>query len=385
MNEVGITLGIDASNITSGGGLTHLISILNFFDPQKHNIKKIVLWASHSTISKLPKRDFITVRTNCWIQGNLLKRMLWQNFFLNSEIKSEEVEVLFSPGGVIPVFLSIPTVTISQNMLPFEWSEMVRFGLTNPLFFKMLLLRIVQSTSFKRSSGVIFLSEYAREKVSEAIGKHPSFNEIIPHGIENRFRFEPKKQYSISSYTFERPFKLLYVSSVMPYKHQLLVVDAVNILRSRGIPLTITFIGESWGWYADKLKEKIKDLDPGSEYLIWHRSYPYNSIHNLYREYDLFIFASTCENLPNILIEAMASGMPILCSDKNPMIEVLGDSALLFKPNNLISLVDNLQALIYDAKLREFLSFKSSVKSKTYSWEKCADETLKFIVSVVKG
>jgi glycosyltransferase involved in cell wall biosynthesis len=377
-----ITLGIDASNITSGGGLTHLISILRFLNPEKHNISKIVIWTSSLTIPKLPKRDYIIIKTNQLIQGSLIKRMFWQNFFLRKEIKAEKVQILFSPGGIIPLFSSIPTVTASQNMLPFEWPEMIRFKLCNWMFFKMFFLRFLQSISFRRASGVIFLTKFARDKICKVIGKKPRLNKIIPHGLETRFRFKPKRQYPITTYTFDKPLKLLYVSSLMPYKHQLLVVDAVNILRSRNVPLTVTFIGESWGWYAEEMKKKINLLDPRAEFLILQGAYSHDNLHQVYHDYDIFVFASSCENLPNILIEAMASGIPILSTDKDPMPEILGDAAIFFETNDLISLVENLQALIYDVKLRKALSRKSLERSKNYSWEKCVDETFRFIVSV---
>ena len=58
----------------------------------------------------------------------------------------------------------------------------------------------------------------------------------------------------------------------------------------------------------------------------------FDEIHHCYMSSDAFVFASSCENLPNILIEAMASGMPIICSSLGPMPEVLGEQGLYFDP-----------------------------------------------------
>ena len=61
---------------------------------------------------------------------------------------------------------------------------------------------------------------------------------------------------------------------------------------------------------------------------------PYHELHSEYKDADLGVFASSCENLPIILIEKMASGLPIACSNKGPMPEVLGSAGVYFDPEN---------------------------------------------------
>ena len=52
-------IGIDASNISSGGGLTNIIELINSLDISGHHIEKIIIWSSASTIKKIPKKELV--------------------------------------------------------------------------------------------------------------------------------------------------------------------------------------------------------------------------------------------------------------------------------------------------------------------------------------
>ena len=61
--------------------------------------------------------------------------------------------------------------------------------------------------------------------------------------------------------------------------------------------------------------------------------------HAVLKRAHLFVFASSCENMPNTLVEAMASGLPIACSDRGPMPEILRDGGTYFDPENEVTIV----------------------------------------------
>ena len=85
--------------------------------------------------------------------------------------------------------------------------------------------------------------------------------------------------------------------------------------------------------------------------------------------------------MPNILIEAMASGLPIVCSDRGPMFEVLGDGGGYFDPESISSIVDALEHTIENKLIRENKAEKSFLSAQAFSWEKCASDTFSFISS----
>lgn len=379
----GLHLGIDASNIRQGGGLTHLSRLLWAATPSSAGVDKVTVWACKAAIETFPVHlPWLECRHEAWMEASLPQHMLCQQGRMARAVDEAGCDVLFSPGGTLPRACKVPTVTMSQNMLPFEPLEAALFGRWSFMRLKMRVLRFTQGRSFQRADGVLFLTRYAAAGVTKALGGAVRSFALVPHGIEARFLQEPREPRPLEACSPAKPLKLLYVSITMPYKHQLEVAMAIKSLRDEGLPVEMRFVGASWGDYGERLKKLIRSLDPQGKFLLWDGAEPFETLHERYRVSDAFLFASSCENLPNILIEAMAAGLPVACSDRGPMPEVLGDAGLYFDPQSPASIASAVRALARDAALRAELSHKAWRKAQDYSWERCARETFQFIADV---
>ena len=247
---------------------------------------------------------------------------------------------------------------------------------------KMWLLRRSQIRSFKKAEGLIFLTEYARAGVSRWLAKPKGLRALIPHGIEPRFTAAPKPQLDAQDYSPDQPFTFLYVSILMPYKHQIEVAKAANELRRAGCPIRVRFVGADWGAYGQLFRKLLRQLDPQEEFLIWPGSMPFSTLHAEYLAADAFLFASSCENLPNILIEAMAAGLPIACSNRGPMPEVLDEAGIYFDPLSASGIAEAMRRLFDHADLRACVAAQAKALSHAYSWHRCARDTFEFIAAV---
>lgn len=370
---------IDASNVRFGGGVTHLSRLLAAAAPQKLGIEKVSVWASQATAATFPERPWLEVCHPFWVESGLIGRIVGQQFRLPAELLSQNCDILFSPGGTLPRDLATPAVTMSQNMLPFDGSEAARFGIPSLMWLKLKLLRVAQGHSFRRADGVIFLTQYAKAAVNQSIGNLNNQMTCIPHGIEQRFLHPPRAQRALDECSSANPFRLLYVSITMPYKHQIPVVYAVKNLRDRGLPVEIQFVGVPWGSYGRLLRKEIDRLDPEGRFLHWSGGLPFEQLHEVYLNADAFVFASSCENLPNIMIEAMAAGLPIASSNRGPMPEVLGDAGVYFDPDSNESIAAALATLILSTQMRADLAESAWQRAANYSWERCAQDTFAFI------
>lgn len=379
MEKVSIlTLGIDATNLRSGGGRTHLIELLRAANPPQHGVHKVVVWGASSTLDLLDERNWLIKRNPLDLEKGLLRRTLWQRFALTQQVRAEGCNVLFVPGGTYAGNFR-PVVTMSQNMMPFEWRELKRYG-WNFAVLKWILLRFLQGKSFLQSDGVIFLTQYAREGVQKITGELKGKVAVIPHGLNSRFSKPPREQLPISSYDSELPYRVLYVSIVNQYKHQWHVVEAVGRLRKRtGWKIQLVLVGPAYRPALRRLNAAIARWDPKREWVNYHGAIPHDRLHKIYQEADLGLFASSCENMPNILIESMAAGLPIACSSRGPMPEILGDTGIYFDPENISEISDALDQLISNAGLRLVLAKSSHELAQQYSWYRCAHETFKFL------
>lgn len=268
--------------------------------------------------------------------------------------------------------------------MPFEWQELRRYGgsLTT---LKLILLRYTQARSFQRADGVMFLTEYARQAVQIVTGKLASKAATIPHGLNPRFQMMPRDQRQIGEYTESNPYRLLYVSIIDRYKHQWHVVEAVHALRAEGLSVVLELVGPAYPSALTRLQAAISQLDPEGRWVQYHGAVPYEALHQIYAQADLGVFASSCENMPIILLETMAAGLPVACSNRGPMPEVLGDAGLYFDPENPADIARIIRKLILSPEKRDEKAKASFERSRQYSWGRCAEETFAFLGGVAGG
>jgi len=99
----------------------------------------------------------------------------------------------------------------------------------------------------------------------------------------------------------------------------------------------------------------------------------------VYQHALLNIFASQCENCPNILLEALAAGRPVVVSNRPPMPEFAGDAAVYFDPQSPNELADVLASVLDDSAAMADLSAKAEKRAFLYDWKSTAMATWKAI------
>jgi glycosyltransferase involved in cell wall biosynthesis len=376
-------LGVDASNLRDGGGRTHLAEMLRAARPEAHGFARIYVWGSEETLACIEERPWLIKAPQALLARSLPYRVFWQRFRLARLAAAAGCEILFSPGGSSGGGFH-PVITMSRNLIPFEPREAWRYGVSW-LGLRALILRLTQARAFRQADGVIFLTRYARQVVTRAVALADARTTIIPHGIASRFACSPRAQESIERYCDERPFRVIYVSIVDMYKHQWHVVEAVGRLRAAGMPLTLELVGRAYPPALARLKRALRRVDPEGRLVRYLGPAPYGELPARYAAADLCLFASSCENMPNILLEGMASGLPIACSNRGPMPELLGDAGVYFDPEDVEDIARAVRELIAAPARRAALADASFRKSQLYSWERCAADTLQYLAAAARG
>jgi glycosyltransferase involved in cell wall biosynthesis len=378
-----VILGIDASNLRAGGGVTHLVELLRAAIPAEQGFERVIVWSGAKTLAHLEDRPWLEKAYLPVLDKGLAQRAFWQRFRLSSLARSAGCDVLLVPGGSYAGNFR-PAVSMSRNLLPFEWRELRRFG-WSWLAVKSALLRMTQSRTFRQADGVIFLTQYAHDVVMGVIGRARGRRTIIPHGVDTRFLMPPRAQRLLSECTAERPLRVLYVSIVDFYKHQWNVAEGVAQLHAEGIPIALTLVGPARPSALAHLRRTLDRLDRAGQFIRYAGAVPHHELHEWYREADVCLFASSCENMPNILLEGMAAGLPIACSKLGPMPEVLGDAGVYFDPEDPRDIARALRELVVSSALRDRLARASFERVGVYSWQRCARETLTFRASLTRA
>lgn len=373
-------LGIDASNIRGGGGLTHLTQVLAGADPPAQGFDTVFVWASLATLARLEDRHWLVKRHERDLESRYPRRAWWQATRLGALARAERCDLLYVPGGAFATDFR-PIVTMSRNLLPFEWRELRRYG-CSPTALRLLLLRRSLTRSFRAASGTIFLTSYAQRTVGRVTGVLRGETAIIPHGLDPGFFLAERSHRPIEACSRASPLRIVYVSIVDLYKHQWQVAAAVAQLRAEGLPVSLTLIGPACRPAFRRLRQALARLDPHSEFVEYAGPVAHADLPARYAAADLCVFASSCENMPNILLEAMASALPIACSNRGSMPEVLGDGGVYFDPEDPVSIAGALRELIASPELRLSYARVAVANARQFSWVRCAHETLDFLAHV---
>ncbi len=282
-------LGIDASNIIGRGGLTHLMHMLRIADPEKHGFKSISIWSSAATLAKISDHSWLVKRSDAALEKALPFRIAWQRSQLHKQLAKEQCDVLFVPGGTCSSPFR-PFITMCRNMIPFERHEMVRYGYSWQ-FLRNWLLRWSMTRTFRRADGLIFLTDFARQKVMQTVSSISGKATTIPHGLDESFFSVPRAQKSVSEYSEARPLRILYVSLVDFYKHQWNVIEAIANLRELGYPVSLDLIGPAYQPAMVKMLQAIKSTGRHASNISYLGPVAYKELPRHYQQCDLFVFA----------------------------------------------------------------------------------------------
>ncbi len=290
--------------------------------------------------------------------------------------------IVFSPFGNYFGKLR-PFVSMSRNMLMFEKKQREKFGFSMDRL-KLFILKQLQSISFRTSDGLIFISEYAKKIIVDDLNLKKKNIKIINHGISNKFNQKPKPQFKIEYYNKKNPFKLLYVSDILPYKNHYVLTNSFLSLNKDDFPIELSIVGREIHRKSSADLNRLINKSKNKR-VNWKKNIGLDNIYQFYHNADCFIFASSCENMPNILIEAMSSGLPILCSDRGPMREFLKDGGIYYNPESIEETTISLKKIITDVELRKKISLRAYQNSLNFSWNNCAENTFNYLNKFIKN
>lgn len=356
---------INALSARLGGGQTYLKNLLLYL-PQQVDLD-ILIYAPASLA--LPEDSRIRRGTTSWPTENPLLRAVWEKIVLPRTLRKEKTQILFCPGGILASHVPVgcKTVTMFRNMMPFDPIVLKRmpFGLQK---IRNWILKRVMLRSMRKADLTIFISEYARGIIEKLIVVKKAAT--IPHGINSKFK--TAGQHIARPSWLPRSEYLLYVSRFDAYKHQMEVVQAYEKLSmDLRYQYKLLLVGQADNKFALNVKTFMKEKKL-EEHVILMGEIPYVDLPLLYHHASINIFASSCENCPNILLEALGAGQPVLSSSIMPMPEFVGNSASYFYPTDPMDIYEKLKSLLLNESLRKELSMAAKIRSEQYDWKKTA-------------
>ncbi|GAA5032582.1 glycosyl transferase [Marivirga lumbricoides] len=368
---------INALAAQDGGGITYLTNILPLFDKEKN--LEIILLLNSGNKDKIEKihlkniqKIYIPKTNNIWY------RIFWEFFNMETLINSNRVTHYYCPGGIMVPFKigNVTTIVAFRNMLPFYKEVFKHYNFKERL--RLQLLKKLSLLSFKGADKVVFISSHAKQVIEKYIPSIDAKSETIYHGKNDLFNpHKIPKSEEIPDLLIE-PY-IIYVSTITVYKHQHELIEAYYQLVQIGVKVKrILLVGSVGSEYGDKLLNKIKELKLENQ-IVYVGKIEYEKLPKYYQNADSVIYASSCENCPNILIESMSMGKIIYSSNCYPMPEFGGDSLIYFNPKSVKEFKDIIlqeSNRVHNGELNE-----NTIKTASqFDWKNTYHQTLKFIM-----
>jgi glycosyltransferase involved in cell wall biosynthesis len=373
---------INALSARLGGGQTYLINLLRRLPPEAG--VEVYIFASTSLRDSLDSFECKWL-TSRWPLENPVVRTLWERIVLPRILSRLGIDVLFCPGGIVttPTKSRCKVVTMFRNMIPFDMTLRARYP-HGYMRVRNWLLEREMLRSMLRADLVIFVSQFARRVIEERVPRRIRRAVVIPHGVGPEFRVgndrAPRPPWlPVGDY-------LLYVSTFDVYKAQLEVIRGFRLLKNRrqGSEKLVLVGSESQNRsYSQKVRSEIRKLELENDVVIGGLV-PYVNLPALYQNALINIFAAESENCPNILLEAMASGRPVLSSCLDPMPEFGGDAAIYFDPRVPSDFVNKVVGIIDDPSALQIMGRRAAERARQYEWEKAAGATWRELLALVE-
>ena len=299
----------------------------------------------------------------------LRSRFGWLRLALPFRLWRDGVDLVHLPSTILPPLLPCPAVVTVHDLAWMRYPETYQPD-------DLRMQRIAMSGAAARAAAIIAVSESTARDLGEHFPRCADRVAIIPLGVSPRFSPEGL---AVSKRAFPGAERLgggyvLYAGGLQPRKNLRALLAAYRALRSQAEAPPLVLVGKI-SPHAQELMEEARRLSVEQE-VIFAGYLPDDMMPALYRGATIFVYPSRYEGFGLPVLEAMASGTPVVTSSVSAMPEVAGEAALLVSPESAEELAGAMARLLADAALQADLRVRGLARARLFTWEETARRTV---------
>ena len=383
-------IGIDAQTILNpkmgdAAGLGHYTYQLIRYLLEIDQENEYILYCSHRTrekdFEKFNKSN-VTIRRfpfSCYKKFLPLaySEMLASAFFLR-----DKLDVLHIPGGRVPLTYKKKIVVTAYNLGVKKFPEL--FSKRERIIFK------IKPSAFKRANAVIASSESAKSDLINDFEINDNKIKVIHNAFDEKFFRDAnidEIQNAKNKYKIEGEY-ILFMNTIKPLNNLTRLIEAFSKLRlilkgkKPNSNYKLVLAGKS-GWMSDEIHQIAKDFGLKNEVIFPGYIDP-EDLNALFAGADLFVSVPVYEEFGAPVLEAMASGIPVVCSNVSSLPEITNNATITVNPYDIEEIKNAILKVLDDDMLRADLKKRGLEQAKKFHWRKTAEETLKVFKTVYR-
>ena len=302
---------------------------------------------------------------------------LWLNQPVRRNATKNKADVFFSPDGFIPLGMPVPKVSMFHDVAYLRYPEYLQPRIRK--FYAKWIPRYIAYTQH-----IITVSEFSKRELIDGYKVHPDKISVVHNGITDDYKpIDEVRQAEIrNQYTQGRPY-FIFLGALHPRKNVIKLVKAFDHFKaSQSSDVQLILAGRD-AWHNKELFETIEKSPFKKEihlpgYVRTEDAVP------LVASAAAMIYPSIYEGFGLPVVEAMACGVPVICSNVSSLPEVAGNAALQFDPMDVQQLSQHMHVITTDQHLKNEMIRLGFERRKIFSWDKAADQIYAVLENVAR-
>jgi glycosyltransferase involved in cell wall biosynthesis len=296
----------------------------------------------------------------------------WLNYPVRKHVIKQKANVFFSPDGFIPLGMSIPKVSMVHDVAYLRYPEYLQPRIRK--FYATWMGRYLAYTDH-----IITVSEFSKSEIIAGYNIPADKISVVYNGITETYApvNEEQKQRIRKQYAHGKPY-FIYLGAIHPRKNMLALVKAFEQFKSADASDHQLVLAGRASWHTEEVFKAIAQ-SPWKDSIHLPGYVATSEATGLVASAEAMIYPSLYEGFGLPLVEAMACGVPVICSNVSSLPEVAGNAALLFDPMEVDQLSNQIRRIADDDQLRKEMILKGHERSKLFSWDKAATQVYEIL------
>jgi glycosyltransferase involved in cell wall biosynthesis len=276
------------------------------------------------------------------------------------------LEIVHATGPTVPPAGGAALVATVHDLAP------LRFPERYPRSTRLSLRRGMQLAA-READRIICPSASTAAEVEELLGVEPNRLRVVPHGVDIPPAEPEWARQFVERRGISEPY-VLWVGTQEQRKNVAAVLDAFALVATRNGAATLVLHGPA-GWLGEEVAETIRRRGLESRVRISEGSLTREELAALYARARVFVYPSLYEGFGLPVLEAMASGAPVVASNRSAIPESAGSAAVLLDPTDPDALAEAIERVLGDAHEHDDLADRGRERARGFTWDRAARQT----------